>query len=186
MEFSYQPKAQNRNHLYLIGGLFACCFATLIIGSFIPKGGSVVQLISILSLCLALMFWLRYAFTSFTYTVTDAYGDLSLIVTEQQGKRLSTAARIHLCDVSELLRVQDRASDEGVFAQRRYRDRRRRYSYLATFSPSAFLVLFGSEEGEEYAVRMEADEAFISSLQTAIETAKAQKAMLNPEECEEG
>ncbi len=164
MEQRYTPKAQNKNAVYLSAALFLVGCGLLAAGMAGAPAAAVYQLGFALLSAIAMLVWLRYCMSSYTYTVTDAYDVPMLIVTETRGRRISTACRVELGHVERIISVPDGQSAEGRAALAEYRSAPERYSYLSTLFPRSSVILYAHEGGRRFALRMEPCDAFFASL----------------------
>ncbi len=168
MEYRYTPKAQNKNAIYLTGGLFALAALFLAFGA-----GNLLSLrplwhfLFISSAVLMLFIFLRYYSSSYLYTLTEEWGEPTLVVSHVQGRRLSTHCRLSLSNLLKLVEVPDPDSEEGRLALGDFRAERMRYSYLATIGKAKTQILYGKEGGRRFAIRIEGDDAFVAVLRDA-------------------
>ena len=88
-----------------------------------------------------------------------------------QGKRLSTHCRLTLSRLIRVVPVPDPKSPEGRAALADYMAERVRYAYLATMGKAPTQIVYGREGGVRFAIRIEADAAFMAALAEA--TARA-------------
>lgn len=182
MEYRYAPKSQNKKASLLVSSLAALSLLSIVFSMTGWGPESIWQSAVLLFAAFSMFFWFRYFATKYLYTVTDAYGAPMLIVTGVQGRRISTLCRIELYRLSGIERVENTKSEEGKAVLARYKATAAKYSYMATVSPRSFQVLFGNEGGSPFAVRIEADEAFLSALSEACEVAKLEKREENEDE----
>ena len=182
MEYRYAPKPQNKNASLLVSSLAALALLS-IVGSMTGYGPqSLWQSACLLFVSFSMFFWFRFFATKYLYTVTDAYGAPTLIVTSVQGKRISTLCRVELYRLLEIESIENAESEEGKAALARFRSTAAKYSYMATLSPKSLQILYGEEEGRPFAVRLEADGGFLAALREATEQAKRQKQEENDDE----
>ncbi len=175
MEYRYAPKPQNKKAALLVS-LTAALGLLSIIGSMTGWGRqSLWQSAALLFICAALFFWLRYLSIKYVYTITDAYGAPMLIVTSIQGKRISTLCRMDLYRLSSIERIEDAESEEGKAALARFRSAAAKYSYMMTIAPKRLQILYGQEAGQSFAIRIEADEDFLSALSQMAAEGKRKK-----------
>lgn len=183
MEYRYAPKPQNKKAALLVSSLAALALLSIVFSMTEWGRQSIWQSAFLLFVSFSMFFWFRYFATKYLYTVTDAYGTPMLIVTSVQGKRISTLCRVELHRLTGIDRIENAESEEGKVALARFKATDAKYSYMVTVSPKSFQVLYGNEEGQSFAVRLEADSAFLSALCEASEQAKHEK---REEEDDEG
>ncbi len=175
MEYRYAPKPQNKKAAVLVSSLAALALLSIVFSMTEWGPKSLWQSAFLLFVSFSMFFWFRYFATKYLYTVTDAYGAPMLIVTSVQGRRISTLCRVELYRLSGIERIENAESDEGKAALARFKSTAAKYSYMATVSPKSFQVLYGTEDGRPFAVRLEADDSFLSVLSEATELAKREK-----------
>ncbi len=174
MEYSYSPKEQNRNAITVSSTLLAAGVLCLIASSTL-KPRSLWQLGFAVLISVSLMFWLRYHAMSYTYTVTDAYGEWQLLILGRQGRRETTLCCLSLARLSRVAAVT--ATDEESVrrdAMREFKNARARYNYSPTLGPRAFQVIYARENGIAVAVRIEGDAGFLKALDEAVTLARMQ------------
>ena len=117
-EIIVKPKPQNEKgkRVFLIA-LIACAL-TFILSLILPKYAGIVQLVSLILLCISLYFYNRYVGTVYTYELMrDESGDAHFIVRQEVGKRSTTHCRMSLAN----LRAARRMTKEEI---REYKRRR--------------------------------------------------------------
>lgn len=175
MEYRFAPRSQNKKASILVSSLAALALLSIVFSMTEYGPQSLWQSAFLLFVSFSMFFWFRYFATKYLYTVTDAYGTPMLIVTSVQGKRISTLCRVELYRLSEIARIENAESEEGKASLSRFRSTAAKYSYMVTVSPKSFQVLYGTENGRPFAVRLEADEGFLTVLCEATEQAKREK-----------
>ena len=119
---------------------------------------------------------MRYFCSYYVYTVSDQWGEPMLIVVHVQGRRASTHCRLGLSGLLRLVEVDDPESEEGKRALAEFSAERVRYAYLATIGKTPTQILYGREGGTRFAIRIEADAAFLGVIRRAAELAAQNKA----------
>ncbi|MBQ2719075.1 MAG: hypothetical protein IJF73_03300 [Clostridia bacterium] len=172
MEYSYRPRPANKNATWLLSvlGLGAILLFTLGMANVLGMR-SLWQFAALLFAVGALFVFLRYFSTYYIYTVTEEWGTPTLVVSHVQGKRRSTHCRLTLSHLLRVVEVADPESPEGRAALADFMSERVRYSYLATLGKCKTQIVYGREGGTRFAIRLEADAAFIKALLAA--TARA-------------
>lgn len=164
MEARYTPKARNKNAVWLSAALFLAGCILLALGMAGVPGAAVFQLCFALLSASAMLVWLRYCMSAYTYTLTDSCGAPMLVVTQTQGRRISTVCRVELCHVERIIPIPDEKNADGRAALSEYRAAPARYSYLATLAPRSSVILYAHEGGQRFALRIEPNDAFFASL----------------------
>ena len=115
-EIIIKPKPQNEKgkRVFLIA-LIACA-VTFILSLILPKFAGIVQLVSLILLCISLYFYNRYVGTSYTYELmSEENGGALFIVRQEVGKRSTTHCRMSLAN----LRAARRMTKEELRAYKR-------------------------------------------------------------------
>lgn len=174
MEYRFRPRPANKRAPYLAAGLALGAILMLGIGMLdrflvrsVWQGGFLILAVGSIYLLL------RYVLSSYLYTVTDAGGEPMLIIRQVQGRRLSIHCRLALVNLLRIVEVEDAESEEGKRALAEFRAERVRYSYLATMGNVPTQIIYGREGGQRFAIRIEANSAFIGMLRTVTEQARA-------------
>lgn len=172
MEYTYRPMPKNKNATYLVLALGLSSFLFLFFGMINLASLRSVWHLCFLALAVAAIYYLlRYFCSYYVYTVTDQWGEPTLVVAHVQGRRASTHCRLGLSHLLRLVEVEDPASEEGKRALAEFNAERARYSYLATIGNAPFQILYGREGGIRFAIRLEADAAFLGVIRRAAELA---------------
>ena len=172
MEYTYRPMPKNKNATWLVLALGLSALLFLFFGMINLAALRSVWHLCFLALAVAdIYFLLRYFCSYYVYTVSDQWGKPMLIVAHVQGRRMSTHCRLGLSGLLRLVEVDDPESEEGKQALSAFNAERARYSYLATIGRVPTQILYGREGGTRFAVRIEADAAFLSVIRRAAELA---------------
>ena len=124
-EMIVRPKAQNEKGkrvflLTLIG-----CAVTFVASLMLPSYSGIVQLLSLILLCISLYFYNRYVGSTYTYEIaSDEMGGALFIVRQEVGKRSSTHCRMSVRN----LRSAKRLSQEELREYKRRRNRMKRHT----------------------------------------------------------
>ena len=186
MEYTYRPTQKNKNATWLVLALGLCALLFLFFGMV-----NLADVRAVWHLCFLVLaertiyLLLRYFCSYYVYTVTDEWGEPTLVVLHVQGRRASTQCRLGLSHLLRLVEVADPRSEEGQRALADFRAERARYSYLATVGAVATQILYGREGGVRFAIRLEADDAFLDVIRRSAEYA-AQYAAQEEEESDDG
>ena len=172
MEYTYRPTPKNKNATVLVLALGLSALLFLFFGMINLASLRSVWHLCFLALAVAAIYvLLRYFCSYYVYIVTDQWGEPTLVVSHVQGRRASTQCRLGLSNLLRLVEVDDPASEEGVSALAEFRAERARYAYLATVGSTKTQILYGREGGVRFAIRLEADAAFIDVIRRGAEYA---------------
>lgn len=172
MEYRYRPKAANKNAVWIVSVLAVLAAAMLGLGMGNVLAKRTLWNFLFLLLAVADVYILfRYFLSSYVYIISEEWGEPTLVVAHVQGKRLSTHCRLTLSRLLKVVPVPDADSPDGKAALAEYAAERVRYAYLATLGKAPTQIIYGREGGQRFAIRIEADEAFMTALAEA--TARA-------------
>lgn len=172
MQYNYRPMPKNKNATYLTLALGLSAFMFLFFGMINLINLRAVWHLAFLALAVAAIYvLLRYFCSYYLYTVTDEWGEPTLVVVHVQGRRASTQCRLGLSHLLRLVEVGDTNAPEGQKALADFRAERARYSYLVTLGNTPTQILYGREGGTRFAIRLEADAAFLNVIREGVERA---------------
>ena len=184
MQYTYRPIPKNKNATWIVLGLGLAALLFLFFGMInLAEIRSVWHLL-FLGLAVADIYYLlRYFCSYYIYTVTDEWGEPTLVIAHVQGRRLSTHCRLGLSNLVRLVEIPDASTPEGQKALAEFSAERARYVYLVTIGNAPSQILYGREGGTRFAIRIEADAAFLDTIRKGAELAAAYR--LNDEENED-
>ncbi len=171
-----RPKAQNEKgrRIFIISMIaFATTFAASLL---LPKYSGIVQLVSLVFLCISLYFYTRYVASVYSYEVTsDSDGATVFIVRQTAGKRSTTHCRMTL---SSLVRAEQLNADEMKLYRKNRRTKAKHteqdaapehlwpdadvsfYDYCVTYSPDTATLLCFRSYSERADLLVELSEEF--------------------------
>ena len=155
------PKAQNGRAL-LMGGLFVLFGVVGFAASgFLPAYVGVVQAVSLFAAVFGVFTFTRYTLLQHSYVILRLEnGERYFLVEQMQGKRKSTVFQCALSDVLAIYEYAEREKAETLGG--------RMLSYTVSYGKFAYQTVTCRRTDGRYAVRIEADEAFLSSLRQAV------------------
>lgn len=162
MQYNFRPTPKNKNATWLVLALGLVALLFLFFGMITLAGiRSVWHLVFLFFAVATIYVLLRYFCSYYVYAVSDEWGEPTLVITHVQGRRISTHCRLGLSNLIRLVEVNDSKTPEGKAALAEFSAERARYSYLATIGNSPTQILYGREGGVRFAIRIEADAAFL-------------------------
>lgn len=174
MEYRYKPQPKNKNALWLLLTLTALAALSLALGMGNVLATRALWHFSFMIFAVAAIYvLLRYFCTSYLYVITEEWGEPTLVIYHVQGRRLSAHCRLALSHLLRVVEVEDAISDASTKALSDFRAERTRYSYLSTLGNARTQIIYGREGGVRFAIRMEADDAFMQVLSDSVERAVA-------------
>ncbi len=167
-DIRYTPASKGKREITLV--IFLGLVATLLF-AFSVSGlfsRSVLQLLFLVVAGLDLLLCIRYFLTTFQYTITEEYGDVMLIVTQTQGKRISTIGNFKLKDVRKI----EIASEENAKKElkKRFNSQPNRFVYAPSISPEEITCLTVRNDYTTYFVMLETTPCFSLALKQIIDT----------------
>ncbi len=160
--YSCTPKQQNRRAL-IVFSVFAALLLAAAVLLCLDIGILIVnQTVFIIGAAFAVWISIKYFFTSYTYTITLMNRAPVLLITQRQGRRVTTVYHQELAaltDVHENVSGENNPRNLQVDA---------RYSYFVSMKPARWQNLyFRLEDGQCVSVMLECDEAFLKILHDA-------------------
>lgn len=137
----------------------------------------ILQLLLVLCLCAAVYLFVRYISVSYLYGIVTEGEEVYFTVTQKQGKKSLLQCKLSLLGFCKA----ERADSAHPFSPDAYT---KVYRFSPLFLPEYYDVLYFNDGGETVAVRIHADEAFLSALceRAAALREKANEARDNEEE----
>ena len=154
------PKKKNKKHLYVtlafsIGMMLCIVMMILNIGNRLA-----FQTLTVAFAVSALWCATKFFFTQATYTLTDHYGGkMMLIITQTQGKRMTTAFETKLSKVVAIGEVSESSTTplpSGVV-----------YDFRSTLGAVEYQYIQTRQLGKDIVVKLEADRQFWDELSLA-------------------
>lgn len=175
-----RPKAQNEKGRRIFMITMITFAITFVLSLLLPKYSGIVQLVSLVFLCISLYFYTRYVASVYSYEVTsDSDGATVFIVRQTAGNRSTTHCRMTL---SSLVRAQQLDAEQMKLYRKNRRTKAKRneqdavpeylwpdadvsfYDYCVTYSPDAATLLCFRSHSERADLLVELSEEFRSLL----------------------
>lgn len=165
-DFYYAPSSKGKKEIS-VSILFAiCAILSLALAMAEVFSRSLLQLAFVIFVVIDLFFGVRFFLSSYRYTVTEEYGDLMLVVTQTQGKRISTLANFKIADIKK---VEIADAPERIKALKKsFLSSGLRYSYVPSLSPSHLTCLTVRNDYTVYRVLLQTDSVFAGILCDAV------------------
>ena len=168
MDFKYTPSSWTKKEK-AYAALYAALAVVPFVFSFFPiPGTGILQLIFVVFVALDMMHCIKYCLTSYTYTITEEYGDAMLVVTQTQGKRISTLANFKLSDIKRVEKMS--ASDISGYIQSKYGASCVKYDYLVGMDRRDAIVITVRNDYTHYVVALAYNDEFMERLLHAQES----------------
>ena len=164
----YSPNAKGKKEITLTFVLALCAVISLVLGMTEGFSRSLLQLAFVIFIVTDLFLCIRFFLSSYRYTITEEYGDLMLVVTQTQGKRISTLANFKISDVK---RIETADTPERVKALKKsFASGGLRYSYTLSLSPTHLTCLTVRNDYTVYRVLLQTDAVFAGILCEYVKT----------------
>ena len=163
----YVPNARGKKEITLTSILALGAAISLVLSGAELFSRSLLQFIFVIFIVADLFLCIRFFMSYYRYTITEEYGDMMLLVTQTQGKRISTLANFKIADV---LKMEVADTPEKVAEMKKsFSSSGLRYSYTASLSPSHLSCLTVRNDYTVYRVLLQTEPAFSDILREAVE-----------------
>ena len=162
--YSCTPKQQNKRALSAL--IVFCVLLALSTVLIIFSIGILLVNQSVFLICAAIAVWIltRHYFNSYTYTITLMNSEPTLLITQRQGRRVTT---VFHHEISALTEMHENVRGES---NPRFLHVDARYSYFVSLMPDRWQNLyFHLQDGQCISVMIECDEAFLKVLREALQ-----------------
>lgn len=146
------PKKKNNRHITLTAVFSALVVAAVALIVLEIGNKLTFQLIAVVAMVGMIWSLMKFYLTERTYTLTDHYGPMMLIVTQTQGKRTSTVFETRISsikDVGEITGDSNEKIPSGMF-----------YDFRVTFGSKAYQYIVTRTIDRSIVVKLEADPEF--------------------------
>lgn len=161
--YSCTPKQQNKRALAVLTAFSALLAASTVLQCLDIGILLVNQIAFLVSAAISVWISIKYFFTSYTYTITLMNRIPVLLITQKQGRRVTTVYHQELdalADMHDMERGKDGPRTLQVDL---------RYSYFVSMAPSRWQNLyFRLQDGQCVLVMIECDDAFLKILHDAL------------------
>lgn len=162
MDFKYTPSSWGKKEK-AYAALYAALAVVPFVFSFFPiPGTGILQLIFVVFVALDMMHCIKYCLSSYTYTITEEYGDAMLVVTQTLGRRISTLANFKLSDIRRVEKMP--ASDISGYIQSKYGSSCVKYDYLVGMDRRDAIVITVRNDHTHYVVSLAYNDEFMEML----------------------
>ena len=149
--FSYRRLADKKRAMPLFFTLIAISFALVAVSMFITKYSGLVSLASIGTITAAMMVYIRYIISDYTYSVREGEGNQAfLIFTKIVGKRQSMMGFIPLYAIKSIERFT-----KTEIKKQKIDQNARKYNFAPSFSPDFVYVIEAQTRTDKYHVIIE-------------------------------
>lgn len=164
---AYTPRAKNHRALILALSLAVLGAVAVLLGPRITESyGGAIQLTGFTMIVLGLLVASKYCMVSYAYSIHPGESGCPVLLVEQrQGRRSSIVCQISFRRVL--------AVEEYDSAHTEDKHGRSYYTFVATMGAPVYQIVRAEGPKGELYIKLEADPAFVSSLQGALEQARA-------------
>ena len=138
-DFRYSPKINGKKEKATAVLYGAIAVVAFIFGMLPIAGKGIIQLVFVVFAALDIMHCIKYFLTSYTYTLTDASGEVMIVVTQTQGKRISTLANFRATDIKGIELSSAKSASEQI--QKKYGNSCVKYNYAISSNDENVIVL---------------------------------------------
>ena len=149
-DFRYSPKINGKKEKATAVLYAAIAVVAFIFGMLPIAGKGIIQLVFVVFAALDIMHCIKYFLTSYTYTVTDESGEAMIVVTQTQGKRISTLANFRATDIKSIELAPVKTASEQI--QKKYGASCVKYNYAISSSEEKVIVLTLRNDYTRYVV----------------------------------
>ena len=165
-DFYYVPQSKGKKEISVSVLLAICALISLALAMAEVFSRSLFQLVFVIFVVIDLFLSARFFLSSYRYTVTEEYGDLMLLVTQTQGKRITTLANFKIADIKkiEIADTPERIKE----LKKGFLSSGLRYSYIPSLSPLHLTCLTVRNDYTVYRVLLQTDAVFSRILCDAV------------------
>ena len=166
IDFCFTPNAKGKREITLV--VFLAILATTVYAISLTDlfSHSVLQLLFMLIAVFDIFLCIRYFLYYYRYSITDEYGDLIFIVTQTQGKRISTLANFKIKDIRK---IETASTKEGIKAlKKKFNSHKIRYRYAPSLSPSELTLLTVKSDYTVYKILLQTEKQFSDALRQLV------------------
>ncbi len=158
-DIRFTPKSNGKKEKAQLVLYAAIALVAFVFGMLPIAGRGVLQLVFVIFVAIDVMLGTKYFLSSYTYTLTDEYGEIMLIVTQTQGKRISTLANFAIDDIRAIELKPQRDALEDI--TKKYGASCVRYNYVAGMkNEDNIIVVTVRNDYTNYAVLLTYNEEF--------------------------
>ena len=162
IDFKFSPKSNGKKEKGIAVLYAAIAVVAFIFGMLPIAGKGIIQLVFVIFVALDIMHCIKYFLTTYTYSITDEYGDAMIVVTQTQGKRISTLANFKIGSIRSMDVIP--AKELTAKLQNKYGSSAVRYNYCVTSESDKALLLTIKNDYTRYIVVLTYNDEFYSKL----------------------
>ena len=165
-DIRFTPKSNGKKEKAYLALYAAIAIVAFIFGMLPISGRGILQLVFVVFVAIDVMLGSKYFLSSYTYTLTDQYGENMLVITQTQGKRISTLANLAVKDIRTIALKTQKSAQEDV--AKKYGPSCVRYNYVAGMKNDGNVIaLTVRNDYTYYSVFLTYNEDFYRALSSA-------------------
>ena len=161
-DLSFTPKTYGRKEKAKAALYTAVAVVAFVCGMLPVAGKGLLQLVFVVFVSLDIMHCIKYFLTSYTYTLTEECGDVMIIVTQTQGKRISTLANLRVADIKSIQLMSSNEALESI--QKKYGSSCVKYNYAFGDGREKTIVITVKNDYTRYIIMLTYDDVFYTAL----------------------
>ena len=161
-DFKFSPKANGKKEKAKALLYAAIALVAFIFGMLPVAGKGIIQLIFVVFVALDIMHCIKYFLTAYTYTLTEEYGDAMIVVTQTQGKRISTLANFRIADIKNIELMSQKQANEAI--EKKYGASCVKYNYTVSTDEEKSIILTVRNDYTRYIVMLTYNDEFYGVL----------------------
>lgn len=173
-DLTYRPERDNQVAIMVVSTTLFVAIISLFPGMAGWNYQAVWQSAVLIFSSVAIFFSVRYFLSYRTYSLTYLNGRHVLIVTDTQGRRISTACHVYLDDISHMVFYR-RGEEKPPLSDEFQKSSPKKFIFQNVLRPSTMAFVYLIDESGAKVIRLQSDAIFFSALQLRYEAAKAER-----------
>lgn len=165
-DFYFTPSAKGKSEITLV--VFLAILATTVYAISLTDifSRSILQLLFLLLAVVCIFLCIRYFLSYYRYSVTEENGELFFIVTQTQGKRISTLADFKVEHIKKIETAETREEMNAI--KKKFASQGIRYSYVPSLAPKELTLLTVRNDYLIYKVLLQTEKPFSDALRNLV------------------
>ena len=161
-DLRFTPKSNGKKEKAKAAFIAAIAVIFFVLGILPIPGKGFCQLLFVVFVAIDIMYCVKYFLTSYTYTLTDEYGDPMIIVTQTQGKKISTLANFRIADIVSVEVKPPKIAKEEI--SRKYGSSCIKYNYLSGEDNELLIMINVRNDYTRYIIMISYDVEFYNAI----------------------
>ena len=156
-DVTYTPVRDARRALAVVGLFVLLGILCMVTAALVPVAKAVFELIFVFAAVFAIFFAVKLIVTTYSYTITDRYGPVMVVITQTTGRRVSVMGRIPCENIRSVSEPGEKVAARAGL---------KRYDYTSNLGAAGKYTLCATVDGSDIAVRIQVDAEFIAVLRS--------------------